>query len=169
MTGRRDIRAAAAWCAGLVLAGAVGLVGVLQGLGSGRAATTEHVVVDRHTGLAISGFDPIAYFTDQAALPGKAEFEVRHASAVWRFRNPGNRAAFAAHPDLYMPQFGGYDPVGLARGVAVAGDPRVWMVVATRLYLFYLPEHRTAFAADSERVTVAAERQWPSVLLTLSP
>ena len=73
-------------------------------------------MVDRNSGLAISGFDPVAYFIDGAASLGKGEFEASFAGAVWRFRNEGNRGAFMADPDIYMPRFGGYDPIGVARG-----------------------------------------------------
>jgi hypothetical protein len=169
MAAGRLARKTAFFRAGVVLAGAAAVVGLLASMGAGGAATTEYIVVDRNSGLAISGYDPIAYFTDRAAMPGKGEFEFRHAGAVWRFRNPGNRAAFAADPAIYMPRFGGYDPVGIGRGVAVPGDPRLWTIVGERLYLFYLPENQTAFALDSARIVVAADRQWPSVQLTLSP
>ena len=82
---------------------------------------------------------------------GKGEFEYRHAGAVWRFRNAGNLSAFAADPDVYMPRFGGYDPVAIGRGVAAAGDPRIWMIAGERLYLFQSAESKAIFAADSER------------------
>jgi hypothetical protein len=133
------------------------------------ASTTEYVVVDRNSGLAINGFDPIAYFTNRAALLGKGQYEHRHAGAVWRFRNQGNRDAFAADPEVYMPRFGGYDPVGISRGAANPGDPRLWMIVSNRLFLFYTPENQAAFANDSTRIVAAADTQWPSVQLTLSP
>ena len=83
-----------------------------------RAATTERVVVDQHTGLALYGIDPVAYFTERKPVPGRAEFEYSYAGAVWRFANDGNRAAFAADPDIYMQRYGGYDPVGVSRGLA---------------------------------------------------
>ena len=54
-----------------------------------RAATTERIVVDRHTGLAIYGVDPVAYFTDRKPIVGKPEFEHRHAGVIWRFDNEG--------------------------------------------------------------------------------
>src|SRR6185312_9347978 len=72
-----------------------------------RAATTERIVVDRHTGLAIYGIDPVAYFTERKPVAGREEFEHRFAGAVWRFDNEGNRAAFIAHPGVYMPRYGG--------------------------------------------------------------
>lgn len=133
------------------------------------AATTEQIVVDRNSGLAIHGFDPIAYFTDGVPTLGKGQFEYPHAGVVWRFRNPGNLAAFAADPDIYMPRFGGYDPVGISRGLALAGDPRIWMITGERLYLFQSAENRAIFSVDIERFVTAAEETWPAVSHTLSP
>src|SRR5215471_9559087 len=112
------------------------------------AATTERVVVDRHTGIALYGFDPVAYFTDAKPLAGRADFELWLAGATWRFRNEGNRAAFADHPEVYLPRFGGYDPLALAHGVALPGNPRYWAVADNRLYLFKSREARAAFASD---------------------
>ena len=133
-----------------------------------RAATTERLVVDWHTGLAIGGYDPVAFYTDGKATLGSPDFEFVYGGAVWRFCNVGNRDAFAARPDVYMPQFGGYDPLGVARGIAVAGSPGVWLIAEGRLYLFYNRERLEIFAADSARITAAAERKWPDVLNTLS-
>jgi hypothetical protein len=133
------------------------------------ASTTEQIVVDRNSGLAIHGFDPIAYFTDGVPAIGKGQFEHRHAGAVWRFRNSGNMAAFVADPEVYMPRFGGYDPVGVGRGVPAAGDPRIWMIVDDRLYLFQSQESRALFAVDNARMRAVADEAWPAVMRTLAP
>src|SRR5215471_1668863 len=69
-------------------------------------AATERVVVDWHTGLALYGYDPVAYFTDAKPLKGRPDVEYSLAGAVWRFRNEGNRQAFIAHADIYMPRYG---------------------------------------------------------------
>ncbi len=71
----------------------------------------------------------MAYFADARAELGRQDFEASQAGAVWRFRNEGNRASFVAHPEIYGPQFGGYDPIDLARGVTFAGNPRFWLIV----------------------------------------
>jgi hypothetical protein len=155
-----------------LLIGLVLVAGVAAGLslaGSVAAATTERVVVDRNSGLAISGFDPVAYFTDAQALLGKGEYEQEFAGAVWRFRNAGNRAAFIADPNVYMPRFGGYDPVDVARGVAVAGNPLLWIIRGERLYLFYAAETRDEFVDDSGRIIATADSAWPSVSGMLVP
>ena len=126
-----------------------------------RAATTERVVADRFTGLAIDGMDPVAYFTEGRAVPGRADLEASVAGAVWRFCNDDNRAFFLAHPEIYGPQFGGYDPVDVARGVTIAGRPQVWLVAGQRLYLFARIESRDAFAADPAAVLREARARWP--------
>src|SRR5262245_35152414 len=128
-----------------------------------QATAAERIVVDRHTGIALGGFDPVAYFVDADAVRGKGEFEHAFAGVVWRFRNAGNRAAFAGDPEIYMPRFGGYDPVAVARGVGVPADPRLWLIVEGRLYLFYAPEARTAFGDNRKDIIEAAERNWPAV------
>jgi hypothetical protein len=151
--------------AGLVLAGIAGLsLGVLLCLPHpAAAATTERVIVNRFTGLAIEGFDPVAYFADGRAEVGLAAFEAAEAGAVWRFRNEGNRASFVAHPDIYGPQFGGYDPIDLARGITVAGNPRFWLILGQRLYLFSREDSRDAFAANSRRTLRDAQARWPQL------
>ena len=128
-----------------------------------QAATTERVVVNRYSGLAIEGFDPVAYFTDSLAAPGVPDFEASEAGVVWRFRNEGNRASFVAHPEVYGPQFGGYDPVDLGRGVTCASNPRFWVVAKRRLYLFGREENRDAFAADPVRFLKEASARWPAL------
>jgi len=128
-----------------------------------QATTTERVVVNRFTGLAIEGFDPVAYFVDARPEIGLEDFEASEAGAVWRFRNEGNRASFIAHPDIYGPQFGGYDPIDLARGVTVAGSPRFWLISQQRLYLFGREQSRDAFAADPARFLPEASLRWPQL------
>jgi hypothetical protein len=134
-----------------------------------RASLTARIVVDWHTGLAIHGYDPVAFFTDGTPLPGSSAFELRHAGVVWRFRNVGNRAAFAERPDIYMPRYGGYDPVAVARGVAVAGEPNVWIIVSQRLFLFYDPADRQKFTGDPVHVIATADRKWPALERALGP
>lgn len=132
------------------------------------AAVTERVVVNRHSGLAIDGFDPVAYFTDAAATKGQPEVEAAEGGSVWRFRNEANRAIFLAHPEIYGPKFGGYDPVDAARGKIVAGRPQLWLISGQRLYLFSREDNRSAFAADPEGVLQQAAGKWPALVETLS-
>lgn len=127
------------------------------------AATTERVVNDRNTGLAIFGYDPVAYFTDSQPVVGKPDYELTFDEVVWRFRSSGNRAAFSENPDIYRPRYGGYDPVSIARGVAVPGNPLLWLVIGERLYLFYNEDARNEFAASPDSAISAADARWQEV------
>jgi hypothetical protein len=152
-----------------------GLLGILLGLLTalwpvpGGAATTERIVTDPLSGLAISGFDPVAYFTDGAPRLGSPDIEYWADGVVWRFRNEGNRAAFAADPQVYRPRFGGYDPVAIARGVGTAGHPQIWAISGRRLYLFYDQKAREAFLRDPGLAIQGADEKWIDVLRTLAP
>jgi hypothetical protein len=128
-----------------------------------HAGTSEMFVSDRLTGVAISGYDPVSYFTGTAPVQGRRELESVLENVVFQFRNEGNRAAFVAHPDIYAPQYGGHDPVALARGIALAGNPLEWQIFGSHLYLFYDPRSRAAFAADPKAAIAKAEEQWPEV------
>jgi hypothetical protein len=154
--------AAAIAAAGLIL------LGLDLAPAPSRAATTERVVTNRHTGLAIHGFDPVAYFVDGAATPGQPGVEFRYGGATWRFRNEGNRAAFAAAPQVYMPRFGGHDPVAAGRGAGTPGHPSLWAIAENRLYLFFNLQARAAFLDDPAEVIQTAEQQWPQVVRTLA-
>ena len=131
------------------------------------AQTPGPVVFNRYTGLAIDGFDPVAYFVDGKPRVGRPDLELRSGGAHWRFANEGNMAAFAADPDIYTPRFGGHDPVAVVRGAATPGHPELWLIVDDQLYLFYSNEARSAFARKSESAIEAAERHWPGVARTV--
>ena len=130
-------------------------------------ATSGPVVTDAYTGLAIDGFDPVAYFTGNGPKQGREEFEYELTGVTWRFRSEGNRAAFVDHPEVYAPQFGGYDPMAIGRGVSVPGHPLIWAVVGERLYLFYDKKARDDFIEAPRRAVEAARRQWADVQRTL--
>ncbi|MFL9828120.1 YHS domain-containing (seleno)protein [Rhodoplanes sp. SY1] len=160
MTPRRRTLQTARLLAAFVIA-ILGLAFVQAG--GPLAATSERVVTDRYSGLALAGFDPVAYFVDGQPELGRPEYEYDHHGIVWRFRNEGNRNAFADNPGVYGPLFGGYDPVGVARGVSRPGHPEIFLVVRGRLMLFYSETARSKFLADPVGVLTDAQSHWPKV------
>jgi hypothetical protein len=159
---RPDIRATLVWLA-LWAAPAVLL------LPASHAATTEQIVADHNTGLAIYGYDPVAYFTDRTPKVGREDLELRHAGVAWRFSNEGNRDAFRDDPDVYMPQYGGHDPVAISANVARSGHPDFWAIHNDRLFLFYSDDARMEFRRDPEHMALQAEANWPHVSRSLAP
>jgi len=148
---------AAVWRLAMALLVALPVVPVSAGM-------TERIVVDPQSGLAMNGLDPVSYFTDATPQFGRPDQETRHAGVIWRFRNEGNKAAFVADPDIYMPRYGGYDPVALGRGLAVAGNPLIWAMVGERLYFFHNEAARARFIADPNEAILHADNKWPTVV-----
>ena len=118
------------------------------------------VSVDATTGFAISGFDPVAYFTESRARPGVGTKELRWNEAAWRFANSGNLDAFKLHPETYAPQFGGFSIVSLARGQLVESDPEIFVMHKGKLYLFYSLQQAVVFAEAPDDFVEKAEIAW---------
>jgi hypothetical protein len=155
---------------GLIAAGILAIFAVMFGVlepSVVRAASTERVVTNHHTGLAIDGYDPVGYFIQSRPVAGKAGIETYQGGAIWRFFDERDRQIFLSAPDIYGPQFGGYDPVDLAHGRIVAGQPVLWLISGQRLYLFSRIENRDAFAADPSSVAEAADK-WPVLSQSLA-
>jgi len=134
-----------------------------------KAATTERIVSDPRSGLALYGFDAVAYFIDHVARGGNSAYEFRFAGLTWRFRSEANRAAFANAPLRYVPEYGGYDPVAVAAGMTVEGNPAFFAVSGQKLFLFAREESLARFLANPAGSIEAAEQAWPQVLRKLVP
>ena len=95
------------------------------------AAAAAHAAGESNldsSGLALKGYDPVAYFTEKKPLKGKVEFTAQHEGATYRFASAANRDAFAAAPQQYAPQYGGYCAFGVAGGYKAPIEPDAWTV-----------------------------------------
>lgn len=86
-------------------------------------------------GVAIKGYDPVAYFTENHAVKGSSEFSYTWNEANWHFSNPENRALFAANPEKYAPKHGGFCAVSLIAGKVAIDNPEEWKIIDGNLYL----------------------------------
>lgn len=124
------------------------------------AETGPTVWLDPATGLAMGGYDPLAYFTRGGPRAGSEEFELEWGGAFWRFLNTGNRAAFQRHPRAYLPRFAGYDPYALVQGRTTRGQPSIWLNHKDRIYLFYSVANLRSWQADRHALMAEAEQKW---------
>lgn len=115
-------------------------------------------------GAAIRGYDPVAYFTEGKPVEGSRTFTHRWRGATWRFASAQNRDAFAAAPDKYAPQYGGYCAYGVANGYTVSTVPEAWSVVDGRLYLNYSLDVRADWLKDVPGHIRRANGNWPKAL-----
>ena len=115
------------------------------------------------TNYAIGGYDPVSYFTDNAAVRGKEKFTHDWAGKTWSFRTQENRDAFASMPDKYAPAFGGFCAYGVAQGYTVKIDPRAFSVADGKLYLNYSKGIKKRFDSDRAGYITKANANWPSL------
>ena len=116
-------------------------------------------------GLAIKGFDPVAFFREGTPVEGSKEFELTWKEAKWRFASAENRDLFEADPERYAPQYGGYCAWAVAQGSTAGVDPKnAWEIVEGKLYLNYNKEIQAKWAKDIPGNIARADANWPGVL-----
>ena len=140
--------------------------------GSDSPATAEasavetqaiHYFVDDN-GLAIRGTDPVAYFTQGEPVAGNSEYTYTWNDATWQFASAENRDLFAANPDQYAPQYGGFCAWAVSQGYTASIDPNAWRIVGGKLYLNYSQGIQKRWERDIPGNIRKADANWPEVL-----
>ena len=114
-------------------------------------------------GLAIDGYDPVAYVTEKKPVKGSPEFRADFQGAIFLFASAAHRDVFAADPGKYAPQYGGYCAYGMAKGYKAAIDPGAFTVVGDKLYLNYSETVRSQWLSDIPGYIRRADANWPDV------
>lgn len=114
-------------------------------------------------GLAVGGYDPVAYFVAGAAQAGSPGITASHDGATYRFVNAANRDRFAADPAKYLPAYGGYCAYGVANGYKVKVDPDAFTIVDGTLYLNYDKGVMKKWRADIPAYIAKADANWKSI------
>jgi YHS domain-containing protein len=114
-------------------------------------------------GVAVRGHDPVAYFKDGKPARGSAEHRFVHKGSTFHFASKANRDAFAAEPERYAPQYGGFCAFGMASGYKAAIDPAAFTVREGKLYLNYSRDVQRQWSADIPGHLARADRHWPAV------
>ena len=142
------------------------VVGIATAIGAfnlRRAEGVEPVNKDK-AGLALRGYDAVAYFREGEAAEGRAEFAHEWNGARWLFKSAENRDAFARAPETFAPQYGGYCSYAVSRGYTADGDPRAWKIVGGKLYLNYNVEVRGLWEQDAPGNIRKGDANWPQFL-----
>jgi YHS domain-containing protein len=128
------------------------------------AALAEKAPVYSDRDGAIRGYDPVAYFNYGAAIKGSPRITHEWRGATWHFAHAENRDKFAADPEKYAPQYGGYCAYGVAQGYAVEIEPGAWSIVGGKLYLNYSSGIKERWQKDVPGYLRKADANWPKVL-----
>lgn len=124
-----------------------------------QAAQENNVV----NGYAVHGYDVVAYFSEGKPVPGEDAFTAQHGGVSYRFANAANRDAFAASPEKYAPQYGGFCAFGTAMGRKFDGDPTAWAIVDGKLYLNLNKDVQAKWKENVPGFIKGAENNWPLI------
>ncbi|WP_104046672.1 YHS domain-containing (seleno)protein [Vibrio jasicida] len=113
--------------------------------------------------LAIKGYDPVAYFTDNGPTQGKAEYSATYNNAIYHFVNAANRDQFKADPQAYAPQYGGYCAFGVAMGKKFETDPEAWKIEGGKLYLNLDKSVQKRWLEDTRGFIQDANTNWKTI------
>jgi YHS domain-containing protein len=127
-------------------------------------AADKPVYTGFFSNVAVGGYDPVAYFTDNKPVKGDSRFSTGYQGAQWHFASAANRDRFIAAPERYAPQYGGYCAWAVSEGSTASADPRLWKIVEGKLYLNYDADVQKKWEADMAGHIRKADKNWPAVL-----
>jgi YHS domain-containing protein len=115
------------------------------------------------SGVAIQGYDPVAYFTDSKVIKGDAKFSYNWQGAAWHFATAQHRDLFAQNPEQYAPKYGGYCAYGVGENHTVDIDPEAWRIIDGKLYLNYSKDVQQKFLMEPAARIQRADQNWPGL------
>jgi hypothetical protein len=131
----------------------------------GAAQAASPAIFTPGSGLALDGYDTLAFFTLGRPVRGDARFETVWQGARWRFSTQDHLNCFLAEPARFAPQYGGYCAWAVGAQNALApGDARYWRVVDGKLYVNYDAGVQRQWVRDIPGFILAADRNWPAIL-----
>ena len=136
---------------------------VLVAFLAGSAAAVEPVN-STWRDVAIEGYDPVAYFMEREAVEGSKQHAFEWMGATWRFASAEHRDLFAAEPEKYAPQYGGYCAYAVSLGKTAGIDPEAFSLVGGKLYLNYSRKIQDRWEADRANHIENADRNWPGLV-----
>lgn len=111
--------------------------------------------------VALSGYDPVSYFTPGRPEKGNDALWFAFDDAIYHFKSAEHRAIFAAEPEHYAPQYAGFCAAGLSKGYKEEPDPEAWAIVNGKLYVVALKERIAQFKQNPDSFIDKANMNWP--------
>lgn len=115
-------------------------------------------------GIAIRGYDTVAYWTEGGPVEGSDQFTSEWMGATWQFASAENLALFEGDQERYAPQYGGYCAFGVAKDSLVKIEPENWSIIDDKLYLNYNDGVQSKWEADIPGFITAADAKFEALL-----
>lgn len=110
--------------------------------------------------IALEGYDPVAYFTLDAAVKGDPEHRYEYNGLTFYFASDSHKQQFVQNPETYIPQYGGYCAYAMSWNLVVSSDPRAFTVRDDKLYLNYSFNVRERWAKNIDDHITDADINW---------
>jgi YHS domain-containing protein len=114
-------------------------------------------------GIAIKGYDPVAYFIQHSALEGKDSIRMEWNGIIWKFASKENFDLFKLNPQKYAPAYGGYCAYGTSEKHLSPTDPNAWTIVNNKLYLNYNLKVKEIWIKDTAIRINNADNYWLTI------
>ncbi|MFT6267880.1 MAG: YHS domain-containing protein [Alphaproteobacteria bacterium] len=122
-------------------------------------SSIDAVNVDENT-LAIQGYDPVAYFTLNAATKGDSQYTANYEGATYWFSSASHQKLFKGNPAKYAPQFGGYCAFGVSKEKKYSIEPDAFEIVGGKLYLNLNKKVQSIWTKNAQELIVDANGYW---------
>jgi YHS domain-containing protein len=143
----------------LLFAATTVLTGLLGSAVAGSSASPV-AAVNTADGLALKGYDPVAYFTDGQPTKGADQYSFQWKGVTYRFASAENLQRLRADPEKYLPQYGGYCAYAMSIDRIADIDPGKWAIVGGKLYLNNNLFSQTLWSLNKSGRIASADSNW---------
>ncbi len=123
----------------------------------------QTIQYNNSNGIAIKGYDPVAYFLQNKAVEGKNDLSFEWSGSTWEFSSQANLDSFKIQPQKYVPQYGGFCAYGLSENHLSPTDPTAFTIVGDKLYLNYNAKVKAMWLKDKDNRIKVADANWPTI------
>jgi YHS domain-containing protein len=134
------------------------------GLALAASAQTKTLVNVDSSGVAIQGYDPVAFFTDHHPVKGTAEFSSQFHGATYQFASKEHKGLFDKDPAKYEPVFGGYCAYGVSCDHLAPVDVNAFLIVDGKLVMQNSKTVRDEFMKDQKGNLAKANLTWTNLV-----
>lgn len=124
------------------------------------AQAADQIYTGYFSSKAASGYDVVAFFSEQKPVKGDSDFSYEYQGADWYFSSQENLDKFKQNPEYFAPQYGGYCAWAMASNKTAPGNPPYWTVYNDKLYLNYDQDVVDKWRKDKDGFIKKADAYW---------
>jgi hypothetical protein len=136
------------------------LITLMAFIGMISTVNAQKSAVYAPDGIAVNGYDAVAFFTQAKPVKGSADNSFRWDGANWLFSSKADLESFKRSPEKYAPQYGGYCAYGAAQGHKASVQADTWSIVDNKLYFNYNLKVKELWSKNRGAFIDSANKNW---------